>query len=105
MLRKKLPDALFVSCDPAALSVMKHFEENGIRVPDDIAIIGFDNVEMTELVSPRLTTISFPAYKLGLLSARLLFDDIENKDYESQEIFLQTSLNIRESCGHGRTKY
>ncbi|MDC7227457.1 MAG: LacI family DNA-binding transcriptional regulator [Spirochaetales bacterium] len=105
LMGKSLPEALLVSCDPAALAVLKCLNENEIKVPEQIAIIGFDNVDISELVSPRLTTIAFPAHKLGLLSARLLFDDIDNRGYESQEIFLQTALNIRESCGHGRTKY
>jgi len=105
LLETDSPEAIFVSCDPAALAVLKYLDSNNKHIPDDIAILGFDDVEMTELVSPRLSTISFPAYKLGLLSARLLFDDIDNQDYESQEIFLQTKLIIRESCGHGSTAY
>jgi DNA-binding LacI/PurR family transcriptional regulator len=102
---KKTPEAIFVSCDPAALSVMKYLDSNNKCIPDDIAIVGFDDVEMTELVSPRLSTISFPAYNFGLLSARLLFDEIDDQDYESQEIFLQTKMIIRESCGHGSTAF
>lgn len=102
---KNTPEAIFVSCDPAALAVLKYMDSHNKNVPEDIAIVGFDDVEMTELVSPRLSTISFPAYKLGLLSARLLFDDIDDQNYESQEIFLQTKLIIRESCGHGPTAY
>ena len=99
------PEAIFATSDPAAIAALKYFNDNNLKVPDDVAVIGFDDIEMTELASPRLTTVSVPSYKLGLLSARLLFDEIDDHGNESQEIFLQTKLNIRESCGHGPTSY
>ncbi len=74
-MERELPDAVFASSDIVALSFMKYLSDQKINTPQDIAVVGFDGADMTELVSPRLTTINFPARKLGLLSARILFDD------------------------------
>lgn len=97
------PEAIFVANDLMAFGAIDAIKSEGLRIPEDIAIIGFDNIEMSALVEPKLTTVTQPAYKMGLLSARLLFDHIENGDDEEhvhQEIFLQPKLKVRKSCGH-----
>jgi DNA-binding LacI/PurR family transcriptional regulator len=66
------PDAVFAANDMMALGAMSVVRENGLRVPDDVALVGFDNVPMTELTTPGLTTMAMPMSELGDAAARLL---------------------------------
>jgi DNA-binding LacI/PurR family transcriptional regulator len=70
------PDAVFAANDMMALGAMSIVRENGLRVPDDVALVGFDNVPMTELTTPGLTTIAMPMSELGDAAARLLETNI-----------------------------
>lgn len=99
-------DAIFASTDQMALGVMDKLKSAGVRIPEDIALIGFDDLRIGALVEPKLTTISKPTYRMGLMAARLLFDIIEGDgNGEAQEIALQSKLKIRRSCGNkGRLK-
>lgn len=99
-------DAIFASTDQMALGVMDKLKDAGVRIPEDIALIGFDDLMVGALVEPKLTTISKPTYRMGLMAARLLFDIIEGEAAGSyQEIALQSKLKIRRSCGNkGRLK-
>jgi LacI family transcriptional regulator len=66
------PDAVFAANDMMALGAMSVVREAGLRVPDDVALVGFDNVPMTELTTPGLTTMAMPMSELGDAAARLL---------------------------------
>ena len=66
------PDAVFAANDMMALGAMSVVREAGLRVPDDVALVGFDNVPMTELITPGLTTMAMPMSELGDAAARLL---------------------------------
>ncbi|MDR2655372.1 MAG: LacI family transcriptional regulator [Oscillospiraceae bacterium] len=80
MLEKGLrPDAIFVASDPMALGVMRAIRDFGLRVPDDISVIGFDNLEFSAMLEPPLTTVSQPLYKMGALAAERLIKRIERK--------------------------
>ena len=70
------PDAVFAANDMMALGAMSVVRERGLRVPDDVALVGFDNVPMTELTTPSLTTIAMPMEQLGDAAARLLDTNI-----------------------------
>ncbi|WP_432667223.1 LacI family DNA-binding transcriptional regulator [Wukongibacter baidiensis] len=99
---EKPPKAIFAANDLMAIGAIDAIKDSGLKIPDDIAIVGFDNIRMSALVEPKLTTISQPVYKMGLIAARLLVDNIENGDEEEfkQRIFLQPKLKVRKSCGH-----
>ncbi len=98
------PDAVFATSDLIAIGIMDAMKDFGLAVPDDIAIIGFDNIQMSSIVEPKLTTVAKPLHKMGVVGARLLFDimegDHEDKERLSGEILLQSKLKIRKSCGH-----
>ncbi len=101
------PKAIFTTSDEIAYGAMDAIKDNGLKVPEDIAIAGFGNARMSNLVEPKLTTVELPFHKMGVYGARLLFDLIEadEKDEEKTEadpkqIILQTKLRIRKSCGH-----
>ncbi|MHB0896418.1 MAG: LacI family DNA-binding transcriptional regulator [Spirochaetales bacterium] len=99
LIRKKtLPTAIFCGNDTVALGVMKALSENNISVPDDISIIGFDNIETASYVRPALTTISVPTKELGRLAVKIMLDRLESgRDY-AIKVNLPFKLIERESC-------
>jgi DNA-binding LacI/PurR family transcriptional regulator len=96
---KPLPTAVFIASDTVALGSLNALYEKGINVPNDLAIVGFDDIALARYVIPPLTTIHLPAYSLGLGAASMLIQQLKNDFVESNEIFLQTRLIIRESSG------
>ena len=68
-----------------------------LRVPEDLMVIGYDNVDYAIISSPQITTINTPKYQLGYTAAELLVDRIQNPDFAAQHIKLQSELIIRES--------
>lgn len=99
----KPPEALFATSDEIAYGAMDAIKDMGLRVPDDIAVAGFGNSRMSNLVEPKLTTVELPFHKMGIYGARLLFDLIEGEEKTAKgtkDITLQTKLRIRKSCGH-----
>lgn len=101
---KKPPRAIFASSDLLAMGAIDAMKDFETRVPEDIAIIGFDNIQMSNLIEPKLTTVAKPMHKMGVVGGRLLFDIMDSKDDDEQikstEILLQSKLKIRKSCGH-----
>ena len=94
------PEAMFVATDNMAIGVMDAVKDKDLKIPEDVAIVGFDNIQISKMVEPRLTTVDIPLHKLGVYGARLLFDLIESDVSEKQQIVLQTKMKIRKSCGH-----
>lgn len=97
-----IPQAIFAGNDLMAIGVMEALKRKGISIPRKIAVVGFDDIKPTAYVEPKLTTVSQPVHKMGLMAARLLFENLqdERKIEESQpEIYLQPKLKIRKSCG------
>lgn len=97
------PQAIFCSSDFIAFGAMDAMKDKKLKIPEDVAIVGFDNVRMSNLVEPKLTTVEVPLHKMGVYGARLLFDLIEGGEDEREEprtILLQSKMKIRKSCGH-----
>ena len=96
---EKRPDAIFCGNDTTALSAILYLKEVGIKVPDEIAIVGFSNEPFSEVVTPSISTIRQPGFEMGQKAAQMLIKQIENK--ERSEIFetvtMPTELIIRES--------
>ncbi|HWQ79153.1 MAG TPA: LacI family DNA-binding transcriptional regulator [Anaerovoracaceae bacterium] len=99
---KRKPRAIFTTSDLLAFGAIDAMKDHGVKVPDEIAFVGFDNIRMSNLIDPKLTTIEKPLHKMGVVGARLLFDIIDTKGEEnnSRDILLQSKLKIRKSCGH-----
>ena len=92
------PTALFCANDLVALGVLRSFSAAGVRVPDDCAIVGFDDIEVAALLSPPLTSIRLPAYEVGRRAAEILLDEIKRPDdAPPQNILFQPKLVVRES--------
>jgi len=95
---KELPTAIVACYDQVAIGAMKLFLEKGIRIPEDIAILGFDNIIMDEYMPVALTSITNPVENMGATAVRVLIDAIRNpKTHEVQNITLQSRLIIRSS--------
>ncbi|MGQ8337867.1 LacI family DNA-binding transcriptional regulator [Sunxiuqinia sp. A32] len=93
------PDAVFCGNDTSALSMIMYLKEKGIRVPEDICIVGFSNEPFSEVVTPSISTIKQPAYEMGVKAAELTIGEIERKkpSHIYQEIKMPIELIIRES--------
>ncbi|MBS1918829.1 MAG: LacI family DNA-binding transcriptional regulator [Bacteroidetes bacterium] len=96
---KKRPDAIFASSDKLTISCLRILKARKIAVPDTMALVGFSNTDLTELMSPPLTTIRQPAFEMGEIATSLLLQLIESKrpvtDFETK--ILASELIIRDS--------
>jgi DNA-binding LacI/PurR family transcriptional regulator len=93
------PTAIFAANDLMALGAIYAIQEAGLRVPEDIAIVGYDDREITSISRPTITTVTLPCYEMGQTSAQLLLSQLENQIEIEAPIRVQGKLVIRESCG------
>ncbi|HEX2619770.1 MAG TPA: LacI family DNA-binding transcriptional regulator [Phototrophicaceae bacterium] len=98
------PDAVFIHTDQMALGALQALRIAGVRCPDDIAIVGFDDLPSGRTSHPSLTTIRQPVLQKGFVAGGLLIDLIEGNVSMPQHIILPTELVVRESCGGNREK-
>lgn len=93
------PTAVFGSADPLAIGAMQAVNESGRRVPEDVAIVGYNNMEIAAWVSPGLTTATAPSYEMGVAAMTMLLELIAGRKPERSRIVLPTRLIVRRSCG------
>ncbi len=96
------PEAVFVASDSMAIGALKAIRAAGQRVPEDVALVGFDDIPLASVVDPPLTTVRQPIERLGYLAASTLIDLLNSAGEESlgaQHIVLPTELVVRASCG------
>lgn len=92
--------AVFAANDMMAVGAIRAIEESGRRVPEDVAVVGFDDIMLASLVKPALTTISQPAYRMGVMAAELLLERMFGSvPREPRRVVLTPGLVIRQSCG------
>jgi len=91
------PTAIFAANDLMAMGAMLAMRELGLRCPEDVSIVGFDNLEIVELLQPPLTTIQQPVYTLGINAAELLIQRISGSTEPPKDIVLETELIRRGS--------
>lgn len=96
------PDAVFVASDIMAHGALRAIHAAGLTVPDDIALVGFDDLPQSALVDPPLTTVRQPIQRLGALAVETLIDILDNGLELPRRLILPTELVIRDSCGSGR---
>jgi LacI family transcriptional regulator len=92
-------DAIFACSDMMAQGVYTALQEAGRRIPDDIAVVGFDDLPTAIHLSPPLTTIRQPLREKGAIATGLLLDQIEGKTHAARHVVLSTELVVRESTG------
>jgi LacI family transcriptional regulator len=97
--RKKIKfDAIFAGDDDAAIGVLRALKEHGYRVPEDIAVVGFDDLPISAFMTPPLTTVRAPTEIVGQIAAEKLFG-LLNKEVPEGVVLLPTEIIIRRSCG------
>lgn len=94
-------DGIFVITDLVAVGVLAYLNENNIKVPEQIAVIGFSNWFMSQVITPKLSTVDQPSYEMGVSAFNLLLKEIravkEDKPKVIENLILDTQLIIRES--------
>ncbi len=90
-------DSIFCGNDLIAFGAIQALKTKGLSVPNDISVIGFDDIELAKIIDPPLTTVKQPNYQMGFESSRILIDIIQQKTPDITEITLDTQLIIRHS--------
>jgi DNA-binding LacI/PurR family transcriptional regulator len=95
--QKERPDGIFFINDLSAITAIKYLKKKGIRIPEDIKLVGFNNDPVSEVVEPSLTTVMQPGYEVGKLALGILIDEIGLKKSSNDTITLRTKLIERNS--------
>lgn len=98
MSKDNRPTAILACNDWMALGALHACQKLSIKVPQEVSIIGYDNIIISQMSEPKLTTIDQNMYKLGDLAAKILYENIEKQNHTYQKIVLDTKLVIRDSC-------
>lgn len=93
------PDAIFVASDMMAFGVVRAIKESGLVVPNDIAVVGFDDLPPSRHSNPKLTTVRQPILRFGASAVEVLIDIILNSNEQTRQKLYGTELIIRDSCG------
>lgn len=93
------PTAIFAANDLCAEGVLRTMRERGLRVPDDMAVVGYDDTWFATLVRPNLTSVHMPIYTMGAHAAQMLIAQAEGRAVEERQPVLSVSLTVRDSCG------
>jgi LacI family transcriptional regulator len=94
-----LPTAVFVGSNLMTLGALQAIHESRIRIPQDIAVVGFDDLPWAVSLNPPLTAVAQPAYQVGLTAARMLLERLRDPNRPPRNVVLDTALTIRSSCG------
>lgn len=98
LLKNQNITAIFACNDLMAFGVYQAVEELGLKIPDDLSVVGFDNLKYNLILHPKLTTIEQPIHQMGEVAIKLLFKQIETENTPQVEsIYLETKLIVRES--------
>lgn len=95
----KTPDALFCLSDEIAAAAIAALAKRGIRVPDDVAVVGYDDSVLARYANPSLTSVHQDGVKMGRMAIDLLIRQIESSDDLVEPVILKSTLTIRDSCG------
>lgn len=95
------PTAIFAANDIMALGVIYAVQDAGLQIPDDVALVGYDDREFAAWIRPALTTIRMPSYEMGQAAARLLLKQVSGEELEDATQ-IPGKLIIRQSCGASR---
>jgi LacI family transcriptional regulator len=93
------PTAVFCANDLVAIGALKRCAAAGVRVPDEVSLVGCDDIEMARLVSPELTTVAVPARELGARAARLLVRQLAGEPTRARAALLPVKLAVRGTSG------
>lgn len=92
------PSAIFAGSDEVALGILEAARERGLRVPEDLSVVGFDDTEVARLASPPLTTVKQPLREMGAVALRTALQLAAGEKVDSHHVELATTLIIRSSA-------
>ncbi len=92
------PTAIFCSNDYMAMGVIKAAHDRNILIPEDLSVVGFDDLQYSSFITPALTTMSQPIGGMAVEASDMIVNRIENKDYELKKVILDSDFIIRSSC-------
>ncbi|SFD35139.1 transcriptional regulator, LacI family [Bacillus sp. OV194] len=93
------PTAVFAANDEMATGVIKAAKDNRLSVPEDLAVVGFDNIKLSAIYDPGITTVAQPMFEMGEKAMELLLQQINGVEMTKRQYVLENQLIIRESCG------
>jgi LacI family transcriptional regulator len=91
------PTAIFAGNDMIALGALRAIREAGLRCPEDVSLMGFDDLDLAEVTDPTLSSVSQSGYQLGTTAAHILIERLHGDKSPSKHIILKTSLSLRNS--------
>ncbi len=91
------PTAIFAGNDMIALGVLTAIRDAGLHCPDDVSVMGFDDLDIAETTNPALSSVSQSGYQLGMTAARILLERIGGDSAKAKHVVIETSLKIRDS--------
>jgi LacI family transcriptional regulator len=96
---KQKPDAILACSDKITTNVMRYCQQQNIAIPKQVGLVGFSNLDLTDLLAPSLTVVKQPAYEMGRIAAELLIKQIESKRpiKQFEDVVLATELHQRAS--------
>ena len=101
--RSHPPTAIFASNDVSAFGAMEAIRVHGLRIPEDVSVVGFDDIPQAAHVHPPLTTVRQPLEGMGRTATRMLLEYIQDPQRPVERVELPTGLVIRQSCCPPRT--
>ncbi|MDM0042550.1 substrate-binding domain-containing protein [Variovorax sp. J22G21] len=94
---EEAPSAVFVCNDLMAIGALRAAHETGVHVPDELSIVGFDDIELSAYTSPPLTTVAQPKERIGALAVDMLLERVSKRRHEPHKVVLQPELRVRAS--------
>ncbi|MGV3641733.1 MAG: LacI family DNA-binding transcriptional regulator [Adhaeribacter sp.] len=94
-----LPDGIFAICDPIAIGVMLTLKQNHLRIPEQVAVVGFCDEPIARVVEPNLSSLVQPAFEIGTAAAQIFFNQVNNKNTTVEKKVFTTHLQVRASSG------
>ncbi|MGI6132765.1 MAG: LacI family DNA-binding transcriptional regulator [Bacillota bacterium] len=91
------PTAVFACNDLMAVGALSALEDRGLRAPDDVAVVGYDDITIASVTRPKLTTVAQPKYEMGAIACRMLIERLKNPGKPYQSMVLASQLIVRES--------
>ncbi|WP_303218979.1 LacI family DNA-binding transcriptional regulator [Enterococcus asini] len=95
--QEKMPTAVMVASDPIAVGVYRGLQKHGYRVPEDVSVVSFDNIEMSEYLTPPLSTVNIETEELGKIAVRLAMERIQNQREVAVQVTLSNEIIQRDS--------
>lgn len=98
LFQKELPTAIFAASDNMAIGAISALNEHGFNIPEDMSIIGFDDIAVSEYITPALTTVEQPTVEIGKKAAEMLLAILNKQPIEQPHVVINSKLIVRNSC-------